>query len=249
MFHLPFLVELSPFYLFQGALTIWMLIDASRRDINPYWFWIILVFQPIGAWAYFVLYKVKDFSTGSSWLTNLFTRRASLAELRYRVEQSPTTARHLELAERLVEAQEYEEAEAHLKSVLQHEPDHGTALFALAECYGHSNRPNEAVPLLLKLLSQRSNFRDYLAWRTLIETYQAAGNHPEAVAQARKLAQVVPSLENKCRLARSLDEAGDSVEARRVVEKGLEEHRFNPNPSRNDRRWVGRAKQLLEELG
>ncbi len=249
MFHLPFLVELSPLYLAQGALTIWMLIDASRRDIHPYWFWIILAFQPLGAWAYFVSYKLKDFTSGGSWLANLFTRRPSLEELRYRVEQAPTVARHLELAERLIEAHEYEESESHLKSVLQHEPEHGAALMALAECYRQTDRPAEAVPLLLKLVAQRPNWRDYLAWHNLIDTYQAAGNPTEAVAQARKLSQVVPTLENKCRLARCLTESGNVPEARQVLEKALDDYRYSQNPSRKDRRWVGRAKQLLKELG
>jgi hypothetical protein len=249
MFHLPFLVELSPLYLAQAALTIWMLIDASRRDVNPFWFWIILAFQPVGAWAYFFLYKVKDFSQGSGWLVNLFTRRASLEELRYRVEHAPTVLGHLDLAERLIETKEYEEAEPHFKAVLSRETEHGVALFGLAECFRHTARPAEAVPLLLKLTAQRPNWRDYLAWHSLIETYQETGNHPEAVTQARKLAQVVPNVQHKCLLAECLIEAGDPPEARRVVEKALEEYRFNPNPGRNDRRWVGKARQLLKELG
>jgi hypothetical protein len=249
MFHLPYLVELSPLYLVQGGLTVWMLIDASRRDIHPYWFWIILAIQPIGAWAYFLVYKVKDFSSGAGWLGNLFTRRPSLEELRYRVEQAPTVARRLELAERLIETEEYEEAETHFKSVLQHEPEHGAALLALAECYRQTERPAEAEPLLLKLVAQRPNWRDYLAWHNLIDTYQAMGNHPEAVAQSRKLAQVVPTLENKCRLTRCLVEAGNVPEARQVIERALDDYRFSQNPSRKERRWVGRARQLLKELG
>ncbi len=127
MFHLPFLVELSPLYLAQARLTIWMLIDASRRDVNPYWFWIILAFQPIGAWAYFFVYKARDFSHGTGWLGNLFTRRPSVEELRYRVEQVPTVAGHLELAERLIETKEFAEAEPHLKAVLSRKTEHGVA--------------------------------------------------------------------------------------------------------------------------
>ncbi len=102
--------------------------------------------------------------------------------------------------------------------------------------------------MLLKLTAQRPSWHDYLAWQSLIDTYQEAGNQTEAVAQARKLAQVVPSLQNKCLLARCLVEAGDPPEARRIVEKGLEDYRFSSNPSRKDRRWVGKAKQLLKEL-
>src|SRR5262245_49125561 len=46
MFHLRHFTEFSPLYLAQAGLTIWMLIDASRRGVEFYWFWIILFFQP-----------------------------------------------------------------------------------------------------------------------------------------------------------------------------------------------------------
>ncbi len=243
--------ELSPLYLAQAALTIWMLVDASRRGVEFYWFWIILFFQPLGAWGYFFAYKVKDFTRGglsTGWLSNLFTRRPSLEELRYRAEHSPTPALRLELAQRLLEEGEYEEAEPHLKAVLAREPDLGTALFALAECYRLRGQQAEAVPVYLKLLSLRPNWRDYQAWHILIETYQKMGDHPNAVAQAVKLTQAAPSLEHQCLLARCHDEAGDPAAGCQVLEKALEAYRFNPQPTRADRRWVGRAKKLLNEL-
>src|SRR5437879_5359576 len=83
----------------QIALSIWMLVDANRRGVDYYWFWIILAFQPFGAWAYFFAYKMRDFRGGSGSLGSLFQRRASLAELRYQAEHSPTMANHLALAE------------------------------------------------------------------------------------------------------------------------------------------------------
>lgn len=246
--HIPYLYEFSPLYLAQAALTIWMLVDASRRGVDTYWFWIILFFQPLGTWAYFFIYKVRDFTQGSGWLGSLFARRVSLEELRYRVEQSPTTAARLELAEQLVVSGEYEEAEPHLKAVLAREPEHGTALFALAECHRQLNRPVEAVPLLQKLITQHPGWRRYRAWYSLIETHETAGEYAEAVAQARKLSQVAPSLQHTCMLANSLARSGDRLEARRVVEKGLEDYRFNRYPSPDDRRWVSKAKRLLTEL-
>ena len=53
--HLPYLFEFSPLYLLQAALTIWMLVDAHRRGVEFFWFWVILFFQPFGAWVYFEL--------------------------------------------------------------------------------------------------------------------------------------------------------------------------------------------------
>ena len=49
--------ESTPLFFAQAALTIWMLVDASRRRVEFYWYWLILFLQPIGAWAYFVMFK------------------------------------------------------------------------------------------------------------------------------------------------------------------------------------------------
>ena len=81
--YLPYLYQYSPLYIAQVALVIWMLVDANRRGVEYYWFWIILVFQPLGAWVYFFAVKAGDFrghSAGPNW--NWFYRRPSLDELR-----------------------------------------------------------------------------------------------------------------------------------------------------------------------
>src|SRR5260370_10427105 len=123
--------EWSLLYLAQAALTVWMLVDINRRGVEYYWFWIVLVFQPFGPWVYFLLYKVKDFRSGQGWLAGLFHQRPSLRELRHRVERLPTVASRLELGERLVEEEEYAEAPGHVAVVLERQPEHFKALFAL----------------------------------------------------------------------------------------------------------------------
>src|SRR5947209_10854271 len=123
MRYTPYLYELSPLYLAQAAMTIWMLVDANRRRVDTYWYWLILAFQPFGAWAYFFSYKARELRGGSGWLAGLFQSPASLAELRRRAERMPTVASRLDLGERLVEVGEFAEAVPHLEVVLKHEPD------------------------------------------------------------------------------------------------------------------------------
>jgi hypothetical protein len=246
--HLPFFSEMSPLYALQAALTIWMLVDAGRRGVEGWWFWIILFFQPLGAWAYFFLYKVKDFAGGGGRLAGLFSRRPSLDELRRRLERSPTAAAHLELGEGLVKAREYAEAVPHLEAVLAREPEHCRALFLLAASRRGLGRPDLAAGPLQKLVGCQPGWRDYEAWRTLVAVCREAGDSAGALARCRDLARVVPSLEHRCLLGENLLEAGEKVEARRVVELGLEEYRDLTGPSRRrDRRWVGKARQILAQ--
>jgi hypothetical protein len=231
MFSYPLISELSPLWLAQAALTIWMLVDANRRGVDYYWFWIILIFQPLGPWTYFLLYKARELRVGHGRLAGLFQRPASLAELRHRVERLPTVAGRLELSERLVETGECAEAVPHLEAVLAHEPGHCQALFLMAACRRALGHPDQAVPLLEKVVARHPSWREYEAWQTLVQVRTEA-------------------LEHRCLLAEHLLAAGEKNEARQVVEQGLDEYRYLSGHSRRrDRRWVGKAKQLLSQSG
>jgi hypothetical protein len=234
----------------QLALTIWMLVDANKRGVEFYWYWIILVFQPLGAWAYFFIYKLQDFRGGQGWVGNLFQRRASLEELRYRVERAPTVANHLDYGERLIEKGTFAEAIPHLEAVLKHEPEHGQALFALARCHRAQGHPQQALPLLEKVVARHPAWGNYQAWHALIEARQEAGDQEGAVKSCRELARIAPTLEHKCLFAEYLASAGENREARKVLEQGLDDYEYLAGPyRRRNRRWASKAKQLLKQIG
>ena len=250
MLHLPYLIELSPLYLLQAAFTLWMLVDANRRGMDSWWFWIILVFQPIGAWAYFFSYKWQELRGGSGWPSTLFQRRAPLREVRHQVERSPTAANRLELGVRLVEEGLHDEALPHLRAMLAREPEHCRALFALAEAQRGLGHPDQAVPALQQLIGHQPGWGDYTAWRLLVEACREAGDTSAARAQARELARIAPRLQHRCQFAECLMEAGETLEACHVLEQALEDYRYLSGPARRrDGRWVGKAKQLLEQAG
>jgi hypothetical protein len=247
---LPFLYESTPLFIAQAALTIWMLVDASRRRPEQYWLWIILFFQPIGAWAYFFIYKARDLRGGTGWLAGLFHRPPTLAELRHRAEQTPTVTSRLELAERLVETGEFADAAPLLESVVAREPEHLRALYLLAQCRRGSGQPAEAIPLLRQVVSRQPGWREYAAWYALIDCCREAGDSAGAVVQCRELGRAMPSLEHTCLLAEHLHAAGEPAEARKVIDTALGEFQFSTgHRRRRDGRWVGRAKRLLKQIG
>jgi hypothetical protein len=250
MFHFPYLYQSSPLFLLQAALTIWMLVDASRRRVEHFWIWIILFLQPVGAWAYFILYKTGDLRSGTGWLASLFHRPPSLEELRHRAAQSPTVASRLDLAERLVETGGFEEAAPHLDAVLAREPEHNRAQFLLAQARRGLGKPADAVPLLRSVVKRQPGWCEYAAWYLLIDCCRESNDRPGAVAACRELARMLPGLEHACLFGEELLAAGEPVEARKVVEQALGEYQYSSGPSRRrDRRFVGRAKQLLKQAG
>src|SRR5438552_3640322 len=109
--------------LLQLAFTVWMVVDAYRHHADSFWYWIILFFQPIGAWIYFFAVKLPTLRLprrrpGLTWGSNL-----SLDELRYRVERTPTLANRFALAVRLMERGEHTAAIPYLEAVLAVEAD------------------------------------------------------------------------------------------------------------------------------
>jgi hypothetical protein len=248
--YLPYLYEVPYLYAIQAGMTIWMVLDAHKRGVDQYWYWLILMFQPIGAWAYFFMYKVRDFRGGKVGAGAWFQRRASLQELRYRVDRAPTMVHRLELAERLIESDVAVEAVPHLQAVLAHEPEHCEALYALATCHRRQGQAEQAVPLLQRLLKKHPGWSHYSGWHALIDARVEAGDAAGAVTSCRDLLKAVPTLENKCRLAEHLSAAGQKDEARQVLNKGLEDYAYMDGRfRRRDRRWAREAKQLLKQLG
>ena len=248
--YFTFLNEVPYLFAVQLAMTLWMVVDAHRRGAEQYWYWIILAFQPLGAWAYFFIYKVRDFRVGRLPVAGLFQRPASLQELRYRVDRAPTVANRLELADRLVSAGQFAEAAPLLEAVLAHEAEHGKALFDLARCHRGLGRPEQAIPLLERLIRRHAAWGDYAGWHALIEAHEEAGDAQGAVKSCRELLRAAPTLEHQCLLAEHLIGLGENEEARRVLHKGLEDYSYLAGASRRrNRRWASQAKQLLKQIG
>src|SRR2546423_1795507 len=96
--------------LLQLAFIVWMVVDAYQRRVEPFWYWVILIFHPIGAWIYFFAVKFRTLRLPGTLPVISGDRQLSLDELRYRVERTPTVAHRLALAQRLMEKGGHAEA-------------------------------------------------------------------------------------------------------------------------------------------
>src|SRR5262245_9013527 len=108
----------------QLAFTVWMAVDAYRRHVEQFWYWIILFIPVLGPWVYFFAIVAPHLASGR-FPGALFQRRASVSELRYRAGQSPTLANLLALGQCLTERGEYAEALPILEGAHKIEPEHG----------------------------------------------------------------------------------------------------------------------------
>lgn len=238
----------SPIWLYaQLAFTIGMLIHAYRTGAEPFWFFVIFLAQPVGAWAYFAVMAGRFLANrGTAAATT--QRRLSLAELQYRVERTPTVNNRLALAEALMEKGKHADAIPLLEAVLAVDEIHGQAMHDLALCHLACQEPQQAVTLIQRLLKRDSRWSYYRAWRTLIDAHVACDQPAEALKACRELEKMVPTLENRCLLAEHLLDNQLHAEAIHLLDLALEEHSFAPFGKRmKNWRVARRAQQLLKE--
>lgn len=233
----------------QMAFTIWMFVDAYQRSVEFFWFWVLVLFQPIGPWIYFFAIKLPHLRFGRGLSTGpLWQRRLSLDELRYRVERAPTVVNRLALAERLMEKKLHADAIPHLDAILQMEETYCQAMHDLALCHLETGQPALALPMLDRLMQRDSRWSDYRAWKTLIAVHEALGQREQALQACRELEKRVPTWENKCRLAEQLIDNGHKGEAGQLLHQALEDHRFAPWQKRlRQWNWARHAQKLLTE--
>jgi hypothetical protein len=232
----------------QLAFIIWMMVDAYQRRAEPMWYWLILLFQPLGAWIYFFAVKFRTLRLTSMRPAVSAERQLSLDELRYRVERTPTVAHRLALAHRLMEKGNHADAVPYLEAVLAVEPHYCAALHALAECRLATGAAEQAVAPLEKLIDRDHRWENYRARRTLIDVHQSRGQSADALAACRKYEHCLPNLENKCLLAEHLIANGISSEAAELLDQALTDHRYAPWSARwRDWRAARTARRLLVE--
>jgi hypothetical protein len=228
----------------QMAMTIGMLVHIYRSGAEHYWFWIVLIFQPIGAWIYFFAVFIRRFRFGGiAW-----ERRLSLDELQYRAERTPTVHNRTALAERLMEKDRHSEAIPLLEAVLAMDDIYLQPRHDLALCRLACGQPREAVAILKNLIERDPRWSNYRAWRTLINAHLACKDQEEALKGCRELAKMSPNLENQCLLGERLLECGQKAEAIHVLDQILEDHSYMPLGKRlQNWRCAREAKRLLKK--
>jgi hypothetical protein len=226
------------------AFAVWMFVDAHRRGVEYYWYYLIILVPLAGPLAYFFIYKAGEFQGWRSF----FQPKTSLHELRYRAEQTPTLANHLALAQRLIEQKDYAGALPHLEKALPMEPDHSQVLYSLAVCYKALGQGEKATPLLERIISRDKTWSDYAAWRSLIEIKEERNDDEGALKTCQDLVKLAPSLRHRCLLAEHLLKAGQTDEARQLLDQALQDHYYAPGPlRRRNRHWAGEARRLQKQ--
>ncbi len=231
----------------QTAFSLWMLIDAIRRRSPFYWY--ILILLPFGEIAYFLMVKIHD----PEWqpirdrFASIFQRKASLQDLRYRREQTPSFENTVGLAQALYNAKQFEEAVDLFQRALRMEESE-EALYGLSLSLMGLKQHGEAIERLSRLIELRPEYEDYDGWPHLALALTEAGRSKEAVPLLERLVEMSPRLNHRMLLAHYLMRNGNAQQARRQLETGIAEYHQAPRYlKKRQRAWVRQAKKMLQQ--
>jgi hypothetical protein len=239
---LPVVVIATCFY-------VWMFVDAVRRRVPFYWYLIIL-FVPFGAFIYFGLIKLPQLMGRKPAAgPPLVTPGQSLEEVAELARQTPSELNKLAFADKLCESRRFPEAIGRYRDVLRQNKDSKEALHGLARALMSLGRAEEAVEELATLMELDPEYRDYSAALDYAEALWQAGKQEDAIGLLTGLVSVSKRINHRMALAHYLKERGDSATARQELDEALRDFASSPDfVQRRDQRWAERARKLLAEL-
>jgi hypothetical protein len=235
-------------FFLQQAFSLWMLVDAIRRGSRTHWYFVVML--PFGEWVYFFMVKIHDpeFDPVRAFFKKLTTKPVTLSQLRYQLQQRPSCATHLALAQALYDRKAYGEAKEHFAQALQLHDGDREALFGLALSQIELADYTLAIENLFRLKENDPTFRDYAVWRELAHALTHVGRKEEAFELLDTLVVKSPRLGHRVLHARYLLRDERREKAREELKNGLIEYEQAPKFIRSrDRGWARHAKKMLKE--
>lgn len=236
--------------LLQSAFSLWMLVDAiGRPGISRYWYWVVLM--PFGEVFYFFKFKIHD--PNFAWLKapfgSLLDKPASIKELRHNVEQTPSLANKVSLAQALHDTDEYEEAVALFEDVLRRDSDSRDALYGLGVCKIGIGDEDGAIEPLRRLIDIEPSHHDYDGWAKLAHALWKMELREETIEVLSRLVTRSPRLQHRIAYAYYLGLVERRDEAQAQLATALQEFEYAPKYTKRGQRALAKqAREMLRQL-
>jgi len=234
------------YWILLGAYTLWLLVDAARRKVPSYWYFIIL-FMPLGTWAYIFFVMLRDPNL-SKRVKSSSTETPSLMSGPSAPDSSDEPP-NLDRADKLEEAERYSDAEPLYRRALEIDATNRQALHGLGRCLLGMGRARESVDYLEKLLGLDREYRGYGAALDFADALWEAGQKSDTIDLLDQLANLTGRLNHRLALGYYLSEFGQTERARREITRAIEDASAtgdSANPQ--TQQWIERANEMLQSL-
>jgi hypothetical protein len=239
----------SPVLLLVAAFTIWMLIDAIRRQE---WFWVvfIILFPLLNAVLYYLLvYRSAPPLDGVSIELPGLKDRERIAELEDQIQILDKAHLHAELGGIHASHGKFDIAETCYRNAIERDPEDIDILASYGLCLLRMGRPQEALPLLEKVCAQNPRHDYGQSLMALAETYSSVGLKDRAVQSWHLVLENHSYARARVALAELHLEANEKEKAAAQLRQVVADDAHSPDFQRKQERfWINRARRLLSAI-
>lgn len=238
------------FGLLYMIFWIWMLVDCLRKDPDRFiWFWVILIFQPIGAFIYFFIRWLPSNQFQLPEFAKPFFHQRRLNELETAALQIGNAYQFVRWGDALKEAGIHQKSlDAYLQA-LKKEPDNLQALWGAAQIEMQLKKYESAQSRCQKILDVDPEYKfgdvSLLHCKTICKLDSPEKSREYLVKHTRRWRQP----EAMFMLAELEAEASDHQAARKTLQGMLLDINGSPRGiARKFVRWKSKARRLLKHL-
>lgn len=229
------------------AFTIAMAVMCVRRGQTHPWIWLILLFPPIGGMVYLLTELL-----GSQSLRARTRERASKRELKLaeaEVRRLDNAEAWTSYAHALRSRKDYDRALEAANSAVEKEPSSWRALHELGLAQMGRGDYDDAAATLYKVVELQPPHSGSDASFALAVSLQNSGRKDEARSVLERLARTSSLPQVLFSLASLQADAGQTNDARKSLERIIEEAEYVPKYHRREvMPWVRKAKKALSSL-
>jgi hypothetical protein len=236
----------SLFFPWGVILQLICIVHFVRRRPDTYWLWIIILFGPLGAFAYALVEIIPDFGLMRGSMQG-FSRRNRIKRLRVLVLENPSAGNYEELGDLLLEEKKYAEARQCYDHALGSRTDHvdpfyrrGMAAFEMGDVLA-------ALPDIERTVKTDSKY-DYSRARLYYARALAAASRTDESAKVFETL-IEGTTEALCYAAEFFAQHGRKDDARELVQRVAARKRTMPAyQKRRERPWLRRASALKRRM-
>jgi len=231
-------------FLLQGIAIVHFI----RRRPDTYWLWIILLGGGLGAIVYIAVEVLPDLGLLRQSF-KVFPRRRRIRELEAIILDNPAPGNYDELADLLLEENNYARARECFNKAISTRTDSPDPFYRRGICEIELQDFPAAVADLERVVGKEPKYDFYRASGLLAHAYAKAGDVQKADALFRQTVQISTLSETYLNYAEFLRSQGRIAEAREWTQRVLAKKPTLPNYlKRRERPWFRRAKGLLKQL-
>lgn len=245
----PSIIFRNPAILLMLIFTGWMFIDACRRGE---WFWaacvfLFPVFSPL--LYYFMVYRQGQPLNAPTFELPGAGRRRRIKELQAQIYHLDKAHHHSQLADVYFAQSKLKDAEKEYLAALERDGEDMETLAHYGQCLLRLDRPQEAKPLLEKVLKENSDHEYGATMMMYAETLGLLGEKEAAIAAWKQVLESHSYAQAKVQLARLLIEKGDKETARRDLQEVIADTGHGPAFQRKrEKGWAKEAAKLLKTI-